>query len=750
MKKYQNNNNNNKSELLGPHIYDIAANAFNALLERNKSQSILISGDSGSGKTECTKKCLQFIAALIENRQKEQMSGLSHNNNNNNDGKASLTSIEQKLIQTNPILEAFGNAKTVKNDNSSRFGKYIEIYFDENNNFSIIGAKNTNYLLETTRVVKCGESERNYHIFYQLIKSAINDVNLQENYCLQNCTCDDFNYLCGVSNLYDNDSNNNNNNNKDEKFDVDPDCQEFNLLQKAMDKVGIDKQEREEIYQIIGGILWLGNIVFDDCTNNNNNASKINESQDSTKALSNACKLLRLDINRDKVEQALTTRLWKPGNRPEVTVIQLTANEARDNRDSLAKVLYDVLFNWLVQRLNVSLLSDSGFSNAKTHELRKKFKHIGILDIYGFEDFKEKNSFEQLCINFTNEKLQQHFTKKILKDEQQTYKDEEIDIKHIEFEDNQAVLDLLVDGKTGIFDLLDQTTMLAMKQKEIKASKQDESFFELSKQQHYDSKRKKKKFDPNHTKALHFKISHFAGPVTYNVNGFVEKNKNSVNESLLQLISQSQLNIIKQLFGEVEKKSKSKSTLSGEFRKSLGSSSQDKDKDKNKDKNSLMQTLSDTESHYIRCVKPNSEKKSDKFEGQLVLDQLQNSGVFDVIKIRKSGFDHYKFDDFVTRYQILNTAHSYDDGDGDNLQQQQQVPLIERVKKLVNELKKQNCDEKHDHEDSKECKFGQSIQIGKTRVFCRPKQHEILEQQRKVAINKTMIFCQVMYPFLHL
>ncbi|KAH9320576.1 hypothetical protein KI387_015215, partial [Taxus chinensis] len=556
---------------LNPHVFAIADASYRAMINEQRSQSVLVSGESGAGKTETTKLIMQYLAYI---------------------GGRSVTdhkTVEQQVLESNPLLEAFGNAKTIRNDNSSRFGKFVEIQFDKNGRIS--GAAIRTYLLERSRVVQITDPERNYHCFYQLCASpeGIARYKLGDprmfHYLNQSNTCD----LDGVSN-----------------------AQEYTRTRRAMDIVGINLEEQEAIFRILAAILHLGNIEFAPGKEHDSSVLK-----DSTSAyyLQNAAKLFMCDAK--ELQDALCTRIivTREGN----ITKSLDPPAAAINRDALAKTVYSRLFDWLVNKVNKSIGQDPD-----------SVSQIGVLDIYGFESFK-KNSFEQFCINLANEKLQQHFNQHVFKMEQEEYSNEEIDWSYIEFIDNQDVLDLIEKKPTGIISLLDEACMFPRSTHETFATKLFQSFrnhsrFEIPKLAHTD-----------------FTISHYAGGVTYQTDFFLEKNRDYIIVEHHSLLSSSKCSFIAGLFLPLpEDSSKSSykfSSLATRFKQQL---------------QALMETLSSTEPHYIRCVKPNMDNKPGKFENLSVLHQLRCGGVLEAVRISCAGYPTRRtYDEFLDRFGLL-------------------------------------------------------------------------------------------------
>lgn len=556
---------------LSPHVFAVADTAYRAMVHEGRSQSILVSGESGAGKTETTKLLMQYIAF---------MGGRAVT-----DGRT----VEQQVLESNPLLEAFGNAKTVRNDNSSRFGKFVELQFDQNGRIS--GAAVRTYLLERSRVVQISDPERNYHCFYQLCAST-EDV---EKYKLGDPR--DFRYL-NQSDCYELDHTNNN--------------REYAKTRRAMDIVGISLEEQESIFRVVAAILHLGNIDF---IQGKEADSSVIKNEKSRFHLQTAADLLRCDAK--SLLDSLCTRIIV--TRDENIKKTLDPISATTNRDTLAKTIYSRLFDWLVDKVNKSIGQDP---QSKTL--------IGVLDIYGFESFKS-NSFEQFCINLTNEKLQQHFNQHVFKMEQEEYTKEEIDWSYIEFVDNQDVLDMIEKKPLGIIALLDEACMFPKATHETFANKLFQTF------------KNHKRFMKPKLSRTDFIISHYAGEVTYQADLFLDKNKDYVVAEHQALLGASSCPFVASLFPPVpEDSSKSSykfSSIGTRFKQQL---------------QALMETLSSTQPHYIRCVKPNPFNKPGRFENFNVLQQLRCGGVLEAVRISCAGYPTRRtFDEFIDRFGLL-------------------------------------------------------------------------------------------------
>lgn len=556
---------------LSPHVFAVADVAYRAMINEGKSNSILVSGESGAGKTETTKMLMRYLAYL------GGRSGV--------EGRT----VEQQVLESNPVLEAFGNAKTVRNNNSSRFGKFVEIQFDKSGRIS--GAAVRTYLLERSRVCQISDPERNYHCFYLLCAAPAED---RERYKLGNPKS--FHYL-NQSNCYE--------------LDGVDDAREYLETRRAMDIVGISEEEQDAIFRVVAAILHLGNIEF---AKGEEIDSSVIKDEKSRFHLNVTAELLK--CNAKGLEDALIKRVMVTPE--EIITRTLDPVAALGSRDALAKTIYSRLFDWIVDKINVSIGQDP---NSKSL--------IGVLDIYGFESFKH-NSFEQFCINFTNEKLQQHFNQHVFKMEQEEYTKEEIDWSYIEFVDNQDVLDLIEKKPGGIIALLDEACMFPKSTHETFAQKLYQTF------------KNNKRFIKPKLSRTSFTISHYAGEVTYLADLFLDKNKDYVVAEHQDLLIASKCSFVAGLFPpnpEESSKSSKFSSIGSRFKLQL---------------QSLMETLSSTEPHYIRCVKPNNVLKPAIFENINVIQQLRCGGVLEAIRISCAGYPTRRtFYEFLHRFGVL-------------------------------------------------------------------------------------------------
>ncbi|WVZ99419.1 hypothetical protein U9M48_044721 [Paspalum notatum var. saurae] len=482
---------------LDPHVFAIADVSYRQMMNEGKSNSILVSGESGAGKTETTKMLMRYLAFL---------------------GGRSRTvgrTVEQQVLESNPVLEAFGNAKTVRNNNSSRFGKFVEIQFDKSGKIS--GAAIRTYLLERSRVCQINSPERNYHCFYFLCAAPSEDI---KRYKLADPSS--FHYLNQSTCI---------------KLDEISDAKEYLATRSAMNTVGITEQEQEATFRVVAAVLHLGNISF---VKGREVDSSVIKDEKARFHLNAAAELLMCDCGN--LENALIKRKI---NTPEgVITTTVDPNSATVSRDGLAKQIYSQLFDWLVNRLNASIGQDTSSDRL-----------IGVLDIYGFESFKT-NSFEQLCINFTNEKLQQHFNQNVFKMEQEEYNREQIDWSYIEFVDNQDVLDLIEKKPGGIIALLDEACMFPKCTHESFSQKLYEKF------------RNSKRFSKPKLSRTAFTIQHYAGEVTYQSDHFLDKNRDYVVVEHQELLNASKCSFVSGLFPSVleENTKASKSSIATRFK----------------------------------------------------------------------------------------------------------------------------------------------------------------------------------------
>ncbi|XP_061699558.1 myosin IEb isoform X1 [Syngnathoides biaculeatus] len=611
-----------------PHVYALADDVYRNMMIDSENQCVIISGESGAGKTVAAKYIMSYVSKVSGGGDKVQH-------------------VKDIILQSNPLLEAFGNAKTVRNNNSSRFGKYFEIQFSRGG--APDGGKISNFLLEKSRVVSQNPGERNFHIYYQLLEGASGEQ--RQN--LGVTTPDYYNYL-----------------NQSGTFTVEDvnDKKEFSDTLRAMSVVGLSVEEQDLVVQLVAGILHLGNINFRE----ENNFAVV-ESSDFL-----AFPSFLLGIPQDALCSKLTSRILdsKWGGKTESISVTLNTEQACFTRDALAKALYSRLFDFLVDCVNRAMQKDQEEFN------------IGVLDIYGFEIFQQ-NGFEQFCINFVNEKLQQIFIQLTLKAEQEEYVQEGIKWTPIEYFNNKIVCDLIESklNPPGIMSVLDDVcaTMHA------KGDGADQTLLQklqgqVGSHEHFSSWNKG------------FIVHHYAGKVSYDVSGFCERNRDVLFNDIIELMQGSEFPFITALFPEnldAEKRGRP-TTASNKIKKQA---------------NTLVQTLMKCTPHYIRCIKPNETKRPRDWEENRVRHQVEYLGLRENIRVRRAGYAYRRvFDKFLQRYAIL-TKETWPTWRGDERQ---------GVLHLLNSV---NMEE-------------DQFQLGKTKVFVKaPESLFLLEEMRERKYN---------------
>ena len=591
--------------LLDPHVYQIAESAYRGIVAEGKSQAVIISGESGAGKTEATKKVLQYLACVASGREGLSMS----------DGNQSKSGIESRLLAANPVLEAFGNAKTVRNNNSSRFGKWMELQFDKKSLY-IKGCSTQNYLLEKVRLVSQAKSERNFHVFYQFLSASNHAVQLRKSI---GGFSDDMQVNAKAYRILHETGG-------CVKIPGLNDSEEFEDTFEALQNLGFQTSEIEEIFRIVAAILHLGNISFR-CADNSDYAGNIDAMDaDSIDSAELAATALGISPS-DMVDNLIAKTLYVRGTEMSKSLIPSDAEKARD---SMIKGVYGKMFDWLVLRVNGSLKPDVVKERGElSSDKNDDTCVIGVLDIFGFEIF-EHNSFEQLCINFANEKLQQHFNMSTFKNEQALYEAEKIsNIPTINFVDNKDLINVIEKQRSppGLLVMLDEEARLGQ-------SGSDANFLKKVGKVHGASTRVRLKTVQDKKTMLdsEFWISHYAGDVKYDASGFLSKNRDELFQNIKDVLASSKLKLISgQLFNsqsalatsQTDFSSKRRFSLGGQFRLQLLG---------------LMKTISSASPHYIRCIKPNALKRPRIFDAKLSLEQLRCSGIFEAVEIRKQGF----------------------------------------------------------------------------------------------------------------
>ncbi|XP_061247060.1 myosin-13 [Bos javanicus] len=580
-----------------PHIFSISDNAYQFMLTDRDNQSILITGESGAGKTVNTKRVIQYFAtiAVTGDKKKEQQPGKMQG------------TLEDQIIQANPLLEAFGNAKTVRNDNSSRFGKFIRIHFGATG--KLASADIETYLLEKSRVTFQLSSERSYHIFYQIMSNKKPEL---IDLLLISTNPFDFPFVSqGEVTVASID-----------------DSEELLATDNAIDILGFSSEEKVGIYKLTGAVMHYGNMKF---------KQKQREEQaepDGTEVADKAGYLMGL--NSAEMLKGLCCPRVKVGN--EYVTKGQNVQQVTNSVGALAKAVYEKMFLWMVTRINQQL---------DTKQPRQYF--IGVLDIAGFEIF-DFNSLEQLCINFTNEKLQQFFNHHMFVLEQEEYKKEGIEWEFIDFGMDLAACIELIEKPMGIFSILEEECMFP------KAT--DTSFKNKLYDQHLGKSNNFQKPKPAKGKAeAHFSLVHYAGTVDYNIAGWLDKNKDPLNETVVGLYQKSSLKLLSFLFSNYAGAEAGDSGASKKGGKKKGSSFQTVSAVFRENLNKLMTNLRSTHPHFVRCLIPNETKTPGVMDHHLVLHQLRCNGVLEGIRICRKGFpSRILYGDFKQRYRILNAS----------------------------------------------------------------------------------------------
>ncbi|XP_074118103.1 unconventional myosin-XIX isoform X2 [Sminthopsis crassicaudata] len=665
---------------LKPHIFTVGEQTYRNVKSQLEpvNQSIIVSGESGAGKTWTSRCLMKFYATVTNSSTSEE----SHER---------VERIEKRVLDSNPVMEAFGNACTLRNSNSSRFGKYIQLQL--NRTLQMTGASVQTYLLEKTRVAYQAPLERNFHIFYQITKGASSSERLE--WHLPEGAA--FRWLPNAERTLE-------------------DC--FEVTRDAMLHLGIDHSTQNNIFKVLSGLLHLGNIHFAD----SEDESQVCQPQEDAKCfVMTTASLLR--ISKEELLETLRVRTITAGKQQQVFRKPCSRAECETRRDCLAKVTYARLFDWLVSVINGSICAEPSTWDT----------FIGLLDVYGFECFPN-NNLEQLCINYANEKLQQHFVAHYLRAQQEEYAAEGLKWSFISYQDNQSCLDLIEGSPVSICSLINEECRL----NRMSSAVQLQTRIENALSGNVSLSRDKLSKSPN------FVIAHYAGPVQYQIEGMVEKNKDPVPPELIQLLQNCQDSLLQKLFPSQEKEP---SDLSGQSRAPVVTVV-------SKFKSSLeqlMQVLHSTTPHYIRCIKPNSQGQAQKFQANEVLSQLKACGIVETVHISAAGFPiRLSFQSFLERYDLLRKPRPAQPSPSSRLSRssptkehsgQQPTPEKEaRLQSLIRDilqtlpLTTRPATALGDHTEARPAPS--PIHCGRTKIFMTTSVLELLEHQRMQTLNK--------------
>ncbi len=572
-----------------PHLWAITETAYRNMLLNAKNQSMLITGESGAGKTENTKKVISYLAMVATSGKKSA---------------AKKASLEDQIVATNPIMESYGNAKTARNDNSSRFGKFIRIHFTASG--KLCGCDIESYILEKSRITQQQEVERSYHIFYQLFQNFVPD--LREKCCLSDDVYD-YNFVSqGKTSVPSIDDN-----------------EELEYTHDAFSVLGFEEKETWECYQLTAAVMTLGEFKF---------KQKGRDDQAEPDDLTFAKKAAELfGISCDDMMKAFCKPKIKVGT--EWVTKGQTCEQSYNAVGAIARSTYNRLFNWLIEKCNATLIDPT----------MKKVNFVAVLDIAGFEIF-EYNGFEQISINFVNEKLQQFFNHHMFVVEQEEYLSEGIDWQMVDFGMDLAACIIMFEKPMGIWAILEEESLFP------KAT--DKTFEDKLKAQHLGKSPCFAKAQSKTDKEAHFAVLHYAGVVSYNVTGWLEKNKDPVNDTVVDLLKKADNALLIHLWRDHPGQSAPPEEPAGGKKKKKGGGAKTVSSVYLVQLNDLMTTLNSTEPHFIRCIVPNTHKMPGGVEPPLIMHQLTCNGVLEGIRICMRGFpNRVLYPDFKSRYQIL-------------------------------------------------------------------------------------------------
>ncbi|CAB9516200.1 Unconventional myosin [Seminavis robusta] len=701
-----------------PHVYAIAEDAYRSLVRSlldhyaephifrsGQDQSILVSGESGAGKTVTTKIVMQYLATLSQNSDRDRDN-----------------SIEAQVLQSNPILESFGNARTVRNDNSSRFGKFIEIEF--NSAGSLVSASITTYLLEKVRLITQTPGERNYHIFYEILSGVTQRERQQLR--MGNLSAYDFN-MTAASGTFD-------------RRDGVADRDTFRALREALDTVGFTQEEQFEMFRVCAALLHASNLGFQE----HNDASELDLINPSLRHAVDLFGVSAIGLNEACCRFAIEAR-------GETLYKNLSILQAQKAMEALIKATYEALFTHIARRINsfITVRDESSVSSGRNRGNDAATASIGVLDIFGFESFEE-NSFEQLCINFCNEALQQQFNKFVFKQEQDEYKREGIEWSFIAFPDNQDVLDLIEKKRDGIISILDEQCRLQRCT--------DSSFARAL----YDKCSDHARFSASKSQQVNltFCIRHYAGEVEYSAVNFLEKNKDELPKETTELLLYSSNKFVTKLAQILAESTGTKSDKTNvQQKRSIPRSASKRDNSSSLLRESvgsqfstqlrdLRSRVADTEPHYVRCLKPNDDLIPYNFQPLVIADQLRCAGVLEAIRVSRVGFPHrYSHQDFVTLYSVLcrTELEKYQHQcDARQLCEILCTALIPPIKNLIrnHENEGHKAVVERDTETSPTSARFLGLQMGRSKVFIRPKTFEALDLLRGQKVEKAAITIQ--------